>query len=124
MNKFKVGDKVEVIKLIEDSAIVKVGDVGTVVEIGKDGSEYPIRLKINKQTDYGFTEEELELVTNDDFKLEVRDNTYPIGITPKDIWLKKRKQEILDAIIRYTEAEIMIPIEWAKELRELEEMGV
>lgn len=48
----------------------------------------------------------------------------PIGIVPQDIWFKQRKQEILDAIIRYTEAEIIIPVEWAKELKELEMRGV
>lgn len=61
-----------------------------------------------------------------DIKIKYFENIQmnPIGITPKDIWLKQRKQEILDAIIRYTESGIVIPVEWVKELKELEEREV
>lgn len=61
-----------------------------------------------------------------DIKIKYFENIQmnPIGITPKDIWLKKRKQEILDAIIRYTESGVVIPVEWVKELKELEMRGM
>ena len=68
MSKFKVGDKVQVVSLIEDSGIVKVGDTGVVVNI--EECEYPIRLKINGQTDYGFAEEELMLLSEEDQYIE------------------------------------------------------
>lgn len=62
---FKVGDKVRFVKLIGDATheSIKIGDVGTVVFIARDEfDEYPIELKINEFYDYGFKEEELELV--------------------------------------------------------------
>mgnify|MGYP000166157719 CR=1 FL=1 len=132
MSKFKIGDEVRVIcNASSDLDGVEIGDIGIVVgiETNKD-EEFPIGLRISKHNKYWFKEEELELVTdNNDFKLETKNNTYslgeyPIGVVPQDIWLKKRKQEILDAIIRYAEAEIVIPVEWAKELKELEMRGV
>lgn len=131
MSKFKIGDEVRVICNVSSVDGVEIGDIGIVVaiETNKD-AEFPIGLNINKYDNYWFEEEELELVTdNDDLKLETKNNTYslgeyPIGVVPQDIWLKQRKQEILDAIIRYTEAGVVIPAEWAKELKELEMRGV
>lgn len=132
MSKFKIGDEVRVVcNASSDFDGVEIGDIGIVVAIATNkDAEFPIGLNINKHNKYWFKEEELELVTdNNDFKLETKNNTYslgeyPIGVVPQDIWLKKRKQEILDAIIRYAEAEIVIPVEWAKELKELEMRGV
>lgn len=68
-------------------------------------------------------------IGNDDLKLKTKNNTYllgeyPIGVVPQDIWLKQRKQEILDAIKRYAESGIVIPVEWVKELKELEMRGI
>ena len=48
----------------------------------------------------------------------------PIGLESKEIWLKKRKKDIIEAIDRYVEANISVPAQWIKELRELEEMGI
>lgn len=48
----------------------------------------------------------------------------PIGLEPKEIWLKTRKKDILEAIDRYVEANISVPAQWIKELRELEESGI
>lgn len=48
----------------------------------------------------------------------------PIGLESKDIWLKKRKKDIIEAIDRYVESNMDIPAQWIKELRELEESGV
>lgn len=132
MSKFKIGDEVRVIcNASSDFDGVEIGDVGIVAFIATNkDAEFPIGLSINKHDNYWFKEEELELVTdNGDLKLKTKNNTYslgeyPIGVVPQDIWLKKRKQEILDAIIRYAEAEIVIPVEWAKELKELEMRGV
>lgn len=132
MSKFKIGDKVRVLCNTTNDKFdeVEIGDIGMVVEICKD-DKYPIGLKINNYNPYMFKEEELELVNKNDFKsrFDKKNNTYalgeyPIGLLPKDMWLKARKQDILDAIERYSEAEIVIPLECAKELRELEERGV
>lgn len=132
MSKFKIGDEVRVIRNVSsDLDGVKIGDIGIVVDIETNKNEaFPIGLNINKHDDYWFEEEELELVTdNDDLKLETKNNTYllgeyPIGVVPQDIWLKQRKQEILDAIKRYAESGIVIPVEWVKELKELEMRGI
>lgn len=48
----------------------------------------------------------------------------PIGLEPKEIWLKTRKKDIFEAIDRYVEANISVPAQWIKELRELEEIGI
>lgn len=132
MSKFKIGDEVRVVcNASSDFDGVEIGDIGIVVAIATNkDAEFPIGLNINKHDNYWFEEEELELVTdNDDLKLETKNNTYslgeyPIGVAPQDIWLKQRKQEILDAIIGYAEAGVIIPAEWAKELKELEMRGV
>lgn len=131
MSKFKIGDEVRVVcNASSDFDGVEIGDIGIVVAIATNkDAEFPIGLRINKHDDYWFEEEELELVTdNGDLKLETKNNTYlpgeyPIGVVPQDILLKQRKQEILDAIIRYAEAGVVIPVEWAKELKELETKG-
>ena len=67
-----------------------------------------------------------KLFGNDDFNLETNDNTYNTiaVLTPKHIWLKARKEEILDVIERYAKAKVVIPSEWIEELRELERKGV
>lgn len=60
MAKFKVGDKVRVVRNNgDDFDGIKIGDTGEVVEICK--GEYPIYLKINNHAQYAFKEEELEL---------------------------------------------------------------
>lgn len=60
MAKFKVGDKVRVVRNNgDDFDGIKIGDTGEVVEICK--GKYPIYLKINNHYEYGFKEEELEL---------------------------------------------------------------
>ena len=43
----------------------------------------------------------------------------PLGLKPKWIHDEGRRKDILDAIERYSEANMPIPIEWVKELREL-----
>lgn len=60
MSKFKVGDKVRVVRNNgDDFDGIKIGDTGEVVEICK--GKYPIYLKINNHAQYAFKEEELEL---------------------------------------------------------------
>ena len=48
----------------------------------------------------------------------------PIGLESKEIWLKKRKKDIIEAIDRYVEANMSVPSQWIKELRGLEESGI
>jgi hypothetical protein len=43
----------------------------------------------------------------------------PLGLTPKYIRNSQRIEEIHKAIIRYTEAHYVIPIEWIEEYNEL-----
>lgn len=43
----------------------------------------------------------------------------PVGITPKHIWVQLRIQEIREAIERYHEEKLPIPVEWSAELQEL-----
>ena len=43
----------------------------------------------------------------------------PLGIMPHDIWIEKRIQDLLEAMRRYSEANMVIPIEWIDELDQL-----
>ena len=43
----------------------------------------------------------------------------PIGIIPKSIWERQRINALWDAILRYREAKIVIPIIWIEEYNEL-----
>jgi hypothetical protein len=43
----------------------------------------------------------------------------PIGIEPKNIWLSTRYNALNEAIQRYKDAELVIPIEWVEERNEL-----
>jgi len=40
----------------------------------------------------------------------------PIGIEPHNIWKDKRKKDLVDAMKRYIDQNIEIPVEWLKEL--------
>lgn len=62
MSKFKIGDKVRAIKQIYDCYVANIGDVGVVTNVQNDSYYFPIELKINNEEDYGFKEDELELV--------------------------------------------------------------
>lgn len=48
----------------------------------------------------------------------------PIGIIPKSVWYKERKQELKAAIKRYMDANAEIPLDWIAELNELIRLGV
>lgn len=126
MSKFENGDKARIVcNLGTNFEGVSIGDIGTVVNVYDCGmEEYPIALNIKNHNEYCFKENELELITDKELaEIEKLGKCVPVGIEPKDIWLKKRKRDILDAIERYAKAEITIPIEWVVELRELEEIG-
>jgi hypothetical protein len=43
------------------------------------------------------------------------DRKPPIGIIPKKIWQEIRFRELCQAILRYLEADIMVPKEWIDE---------
>lgn len=43
----------------------------------------------------------------------------PLGVTPPYFWRRERKEELLQAIVRYGEAELKIPEEWLREFNEL-----
>ena len=61
--KFKVGDKVRVVKNTTEDEFddVRIGDVGIVVDVFQSG-EFQVFLKIGEHDEYGFKEEELELI--------------------------------------------------------------
>lgn len=60
--KFKIGDKVRIIKNTGDEFDkIEIGDIGEVVDICERDT-YPIYIKTNNHSDYGFKEDELELV--------------------------------------------------------------
>ena len=48
----------------------------------------------------------------------------PIGLESKEIWLKLRKKDIIEAIKRYADSNEKIPQEWYQELNELIEKGI
>lgn len=43
----------------------------------------------------------------------------PIGIAPKYIWIEERQRALLEAINRYIQANMKIPIEWVEEYNSL-----
>lgn len=44
----------------------------------------------------------------------------PLGIMPRNIWEEKRRQDIVDAMKRYADANAHIPADWINELYDLE----
>ncbi|WP_250538802.1 MULTISPECIES: hypothetical protein [unclassified Caballeronia] len=45
-----------------------------------------------------------------------RERKPPLGLVPKYIHDERRLKEILGAIERYSEAQLLIPVEWVTEL--------
>ena len=43
----------------------------------------------------------------------------PLGVMPRDIWERKRKEELAEAMARYLEAGMKIPTEWIEEYNEI-----
>ena len=43
----------------------------------------------------------------------------PLGIMPKHIWEDKRFSELIGAIKRYLDANMVVPVEWIDEYNEL-----
>lgn len=93
MSKFKVGDKVRVVRNNgDDFDGIKIGDTGEVVEICK--GKYPIYLKINNHAQYAFKEEELELY--DEYfvggnKMELTFKEVIANIKENEVWECTRK---------------------------------
>lgn len=54
-------------------------------------------------------------LVNTDFSVEKP----PLGLRPRHIANQLRKREILDAMIRYCDANKPIPLDWVKELEDL-----
>jgi len=46
-------------------------------------------------------------------------NKPPIGLMLQSYWEKRRRQDIIDAVNRYTDARMEIPIEWIAEYNQL-----
>lgn len=43
----------------------------------------------------------------------------PLGVMPRDMWDRKRKKDLADAMARYLEAGMKIPAEWIEEYNEI-----
>lgn len=43
----------------------------------------------------------------------------PLGVMPRDIWDRKRQEELADAMLRYLEAGMKVPLEWIEEYNEI-----
>lgn len=48
----------------------------------------------------------------------------PLGIEPKYIWEARRADDLRNAIYRYTNAGVEIPVRWIEEYNELIKNGV
>jgi hypothetical protein len=84
MSKFKVGDKVRVVRNNgDDFDGIKIGGTGEVVDFCNEG-DYQVYLKINKYNEYGFKEEELELYKED--KMEKTFREVIADIKEGEIW--------------------------------------
>jgi len=60
----------------------------------------------------------------EDIKHDMKYNYYinrkpPLGLTPRRIHTEKRIRDILDALMRYNDADLSIPQEWIDELSDL-----
>jgi hypothetical protein len=96
MGKFKVGDKVRVIKNIADEFDgVKIGDIGKVVDVC-DRDDYQIYLRINKHDGYGFKENELELVEEN--KMEKTFREVIADIKEGEVWESNKMSLVVKMI--------------------------
>lgn len=43
----------------------------------------------------------------------------PLGVMPKEVWDRKRQQDLAESMVRYLEAGMKIPSEWIKEYNEI-----
>ena len=43
----------------------------------------------------------------------------PLGVMPRDIWDRKRQEELAEAMARYLDAGMKIPTEWIEEYNEI-----
>lgn len=79
--KYKIGDELEIIELVEDAHSIKIGDRGYVIRIDEE-DDYPIRLNINDLEDYGVKYEEVDYVNRKrkENKPVVKDNVKEINI--------------------------------------------
>lgn len=48
----------------------------------------------------------------------------PLGLKPRGAWIELRKIEILQAIRRYSDRGVAVPVEWIDELAELLEIDL
>lgn len=60
-----------------------------------------------------------ELTKEEESHIIVKHQKPPLGVMPRDIWDRKRQEELADAMERYLEAGMKIPAEWIKEYNEI-----
>lgn len=58
---FKVGDKVKVVKIIDEESKVNIGSIGEIIDTD-DFDNFPIRCNFHNEKDYGFKPQELEII--------------------------------------------------------------
>lgn len=54
-----------------------------------------------------------------DENISVSKSKPPLGVMPKEVWDRKRQQDLAEAMVRYLEAGMKIPSEWIKEYNEI-----
>lgn len=51
---------------------------------------------------------------------QVKQNSIPpLGVMPRDMWDRKRQEDLAEAMYRYLEADMKIPKEWLDEYNEI-----
>lgn len=93
MSKFNIGDKVVIIKNLSDSSLLKIGTIGTVINLDNKSRKYPILVKDEKGIEDVFNEEELELLSKVNL-LQFKEVI--CTIKPNDVWQYNNLEIMLD----------------------------
>ena len=48
----------------------------------------------------------------------------PLGVMPRKMWNSQRQKDLSDAMVRYLEAGMKIPVEWVEEYNEISDSEV
>ena len=80
--------------------------------------------KLENKLDEALSNETSETLNNwlDDKRMINKQTKPPLGLMPHSVFLLRRLEEIFQAIERYYEASMQIPIEWIQEYNLLIEM--
>lgn len=111
-------------KVVEEMAeslqleIPKVYSIEDILYRNVDGVKEVLIDEIDLVLSVIFKHKKIRIVTGSEFDItHIKSKAHkpPIGITPKEIWILQRKVDLHDAIERYLDDGIKIPVKWIEE---------